>query len=530
MDDLTKVALAGTSRGRLSSQTLNDGLGAELVSQLESDSEDTLLLQAGVQTVCEQAGRISSREVQPISPAPAESRNCGSRRLAGLLQNAFATNSKELLAEFLRQMQGGGLVLPPDLLPTALDASDANLREQLLPVLGERGVWLSEFRPEWSWVRTGVASLSGRDRDVLQTEWEHGTIRERCQVLRTIRRADPSEGRTWLESTFSQEKAEFRARLLGAFEHGLSANDEEFLEAALDDRSTQVQSVAAYLLSQLTESAFATRMHERAEAMLSKTPDADRECGFQLVCNPPEKIDKAWKRDGIASKPPTGQGKRAYWTQTVLATIPPLHWVTRFDSAPEHLIQATRGGTFDRPILKAWTTAAARFVASDPKSGEWLTPLWNYWADLADLLKGKGREEAFSQLHIILPIMSAMQIEETFVPFLQKTAKNQALEMTGLLGFVPQPWSEKLGRAYLNAVRPILKASSRNSSYQWSNTLFTAAKALPREVFEEALAGWEVAAAESSGWHAKAIVKETERFQDIIRTRQSFYEEVQTTP
>lgn len=530
MDDLTKVALAGTSRGGQSSLTMSDDLGAELVGQLESDAEDTLLLRAGVQTVCEQAGRLTTSDVPPISPAPVDSRANGSRRLAGLLQNAFATNSKELLVEFLRQMQGGGLVLPPDLLPTALDVSDANLREQLLPVLGERGVWLSQFRPKWNWVRTGVASLSGRDRDVLQGEWEHGTIRERCQVLSTIRRADADEGRTWLESTFTQEKAEFRARLLGTFEYGLSIDDVEFLESALDDRSTQVQSVAAYLLSQLTESAFANRMQARAEAMLSQTPDADRECGFQLTCEPPEKYDKTWKRDGIASKPPTGQGKRAYWAEAVLSAIPPSHWATRFDATPEQLIEAARGGTFDRPILKAWTTAAARFVASDSSSGEWLIPLWNYWADLADRLKGKGREEAFGQLHTILPLMTPLQIEETFLPFLEKTAENQAVEMTGLLGFVPQPWSEKLGRVYLNVVRRILKSSSRNSSYQWGNTLFTAAKALPREVFEEALAGWEVAATESSGWHAKAIVKETERFQDIIRTRQSFYEEVHTTP
>ncbi len=526
MDDLTKFALAGTSRSGQSSPTMPEGVGADLVTQLESDSEDTLLLSAGVQTVCEQAGRLAASDIQPISPAPDDSRAYGSRRLAGLLQNAFATNSKELLAEFLRQMQGGGLVLPPDLLPTALDVSDANLRTQLLPVLGERGVWLSEFRPEWSWVRTGVASLSGRDRDVLQFEWEHGTIRERCQVLSTIRRADANEGRTWLESTFAQEKAEYRARLLGTFEFGLSAEDEEFLEAALDDRSSQVQSVSAFLLSQLLESAFASRMRERAEAMLSQTSDADRECGFQLVCEPPEKIDKTWKRDGIATKPPTGQGKRAYWTESVLSTIPPSHWVTQFDASPEHLIQAARGGTFDRPILKAWTTAAARFVASDSSSGDWLIPLWNYWADLADRLKGKGREEAFAQLHAILPTMSPPQIETAFLPFLEKASENQALEMTGLLGFVPQPWSEKFARVYLGVVRPILKSSTRNSSYQWGNTLFTAAKALPREVFEEALADWEVAATEKSGWHGRAIVKETERFQDIIRTRQSFYEEV----
>ena len=530
MEELTKVALTGTSRAGQTSLAVSDGVGVELVNQLKSDPEDTLLLQAGVQTVGEQAGRLAISDVPAISPAPSDSQASGSRRLAGLLQNAFATNSKDLLAEFLRQMQGGGLVLPPDLLPTALDVSDANLREQLLPVLGERGRWLSEFRPEWKWVRTGVASLSGRDRDVLQTEWEHGTIRDRCQVLSTIRRADAEEGRTWLEATFAGEKAEYRARLLGTFEHGLSADDEEFLEAALDDRSTQVQAVAVELLSRLAESALANRMRTRGEAMLSQVPDTDRACGFQLQCDPPEKLDKTWKRDGIASKPPSGQGKRAYWTEAVLSTIPPSHWEAKFNASPEDLIQAVRGGTFDRPILKAWVTAAVRFIGSESQSSDWLTPLWNYWAGLADRLKGKGREEAFAQLHTILPMMSPTQIETTFVPLLEKTAADHALEITSLLGFIPQPWGEKLGRTYLSVVRPILKASTRNASYQWSNTLFTAAKALPREVFEDALQEWEVAAAEKSTWHSQSILKETERFQEIIRTRQSFYEEVQTTP
>ena len=74
--------------------------------------------------------------------------------------------------------------------------------------------------------------------------------------------------RELLAAGWSRETAEERAQLLAALSHGLSRADEEFLEAALDDRAAGVRAAARDLLARLPESAFLRRAAARAAGLL----------------------------------------------------------------------------------------------------------------------------------------------------------------------------------------------------------------------------------------------------------------------
>lgn len=526
MNELVQMALMGTARMGAAPAKAHPMVEGLLTNQKDEEPEDALLQRAGLEAVLCQAGRVADEIPTGIEPAPLDAKPCGSSRLAGLLQNAFATDAKELLSEFLGQMAAGGILLPYELLPQALNVTDASVREALAPVLGERGRWLSRFQSDWAWVEAGVATLSGRDKNVLRRTWEEGAIRERVDALATLRQSDAAEARRWLEDVLSKEKADHRARLVSALDQGLSSSDEPFLETCLDDRSSQVKEVAAALLARLPASALAQRMQERADSMLMAERKGVLRKKLKLACVPPEEIDKSWKRDGIAAQAPAGRGKRAYWTETVLSAVPPSHWPQRFESPATALIEAIEDDPFESAVLSGWTRAAASFAGADTDSTAWLAPLWEYWAKKAERMQGQGRADAMRHLENLITAMPPAEAEKSVEHVVAAARKGTDAHALSLLSLLHRPWSAEFSNRYIGWVREVLKSSADNRSYQWANTLFIAAKSIPPASFAVALAPWEVMTDKSSNWYTHAGERETERFCEIIRMRQSFCAEV----
>src|SRR2546429_499166 len=65
-----------------------------------------------------------------------------------------------------------------------------------------------------------------------------------------------------------------------------------FPEKALDDRSTNVQSIAVSLLARIPGSALAQRMCSRADAILTHIKG-------KITITMPQAIDEHWKHDGL---------------------------------------------------------------------------------------------------------------------------------------------------------------------------------------------------------------------------------------
>lgn len=528
MEELARIALVGTTRHTAAATPDVDHPAEGLVARLPAgERENLFLLRAGARAAYEQCGRVGQTGIEAIDPAPSETRRIVPRPLAGLIQNAIASSSWDLLVEFLGQLRAVDLVLSPELLPIAFQVSDASAREAMLPVVGERGEWLSRFNPQWAWVTEGSNQLSSDDRQALEEQWSEGTIGQRCRVLRTLRKSDGDLARTWLETVLDRESADHRVRLLETLSVRPSKDDETLLESRLDDRSENVRRQAAELLARIPGSALALRMRERGEAMLSF------EAG-KVTCQPPEEIDKNWERDGVPRKVPTGQGKRAIWTEAVFALVPPGTWSTKLAAAPADLIEGVRDDNFSRPVLVGWARAAAAFADCDPESRAWLRPLWDYWRAFAGTDDKKLRIVT-EPLQILLGGMPREMAEEAFGDALVAAAEVESADLLGLLSILPRPWSAAFADAYLAAARDAVRRGTDNRAYQWASSLSIAARAIPKARFPQALEPWVLPPAGEGGpgagrWRDQAIARELEKFTETVSVRQSFFEGLDGEP
>ncbi|MFZ5832013.1 MAG: DUF5691 domain-containing protein [Planctomycetota bacterium] len=527
MEELARFALVGTAKLVAASTSNAEHPADALVAKLGGeDREHAFLLQAGARAAFAQCGRVAVEGVVPPEPCPPESRPVAGPRLADILQSVLAADDKGLIVDILGELEAAGLLLPPELLPQVFAKIGGPERARLLAVVGERGRWLGQFNPDWNWVARGAAATSGVDRQAIARQWEEGGIHERRRAIEALRGSDPAEARALVQAAFEKEKAEHRTRLVESLNVGLSKDDEPFLESCLDDRSDQVRRAAAVLLARVPGSALAERMRTRAEAMLS--PNAIGAKLKSVSCNPPEEIDKDWGRDGVPLKPPASSGKRAAWAEAVLAAVPPSVWGERFDAEPARLVAAVQSDDFAQAVLAGWTQAAAAFASNDSASAQWLRPLWDFWASVAQRSRGNEQDAAAGHAQTLLRVMSSAEAEAAVLPALRTAASADGLIALGYLQLLPRPWSAAFGRAYLATLQDALDHRLRTTDqgavdyliYQWISTFPVTGRALPREVLADALAVWKRVEAQTDAPPIRVLTREIDRFIETIQLRQ----------
>jgi Family of unknown function (DUF5691) len=359
-DALLRSALVGIAReaGRAPA----DGRLDALLPRRPLTEERRLLLLAGIDAVRRRAGYQPPRQDAPPSRVPDETKPVCSKKVADVLSDLGLSNDA-LLLEAAHLLARAGQRLPPELLVLFLsNILEEELRNAFLPILGERGAWLAQFRSDWSWAAQPATSLDAKEI------WAEGVFEKRLRLIRGLRAGNPALARSLLESSWKEEKAEHRAQLIEQMEAGLSAADEAFLESALDDRSAQVRSAAASLLARIDGSAFAARMARRADAMLgSYLP-------FQVSL--PGELDAAAQHDGIPRNPPRGTGAKAFWLARTIALVRPRHWELRFAAAPARIVAAALRSDESAALLQGFTEATMLF-----EERAWAAPLFDAWIE-----------------------------------------------------------------------------------------------------------------------------------------------------
>jgi len=84
-----------------------------------------------------------------------------------------------------------------------------------------------------------------------ESSWAHATLSRRVAYLEQRRRDGADAARTLLESTWAQESADARFRLLETLQTGLSTTDQPFLNTLEKDRAPRVRALAAKFLARL---------------------------------------------------------------------------------------------------------------------------------------------------------------------------------------------------------------------------------------------------------------------------------------
>ena len=384
---LLKKAMLGTDKVHRVEDAADGRIDVleSLTENLVTDSPSwRLLLKAGCYAVAHRAGYlpeivtddlpdVSTNETRPAMPRP----------LAEVMRTIMKEYANEPFVGlyFLKRLAESGLRFPFEMLPVFLElaAQRKLFKEQatiLQPLFGNRGRWLAGQNENWQWL-LDAANTDSQSIEQCEAIWFEGTFVQRESALRQIRQSNSARSRELLAETWKNEKPEHREKFLQVFEHGLCGKDIPFLNEAAKDRSKSVKQSAMLFLGHLPDSDYAKNALARVEPMIvaSKSKWVGKK---QLEIVPPDTFTKDMKTEGFEEKPPKGVGQRAWWLSQSLASVPVVHWETRFEMQPTELLKALCKDDFFLPLLHGLTVAALRFDGCD----HWFETLWENWSNI----------------------------------------------------------------------------------------------------------------------------------------------------
>jgi hypothetical protein len=344
--------------------------------------------------------------------------------------------------------------------------------------LGARGRWLAAQNPAWDY---SAGQLS-------QDDWGTGSRDARVALLTQLRKEDPVEARTLLESGWAEETHDDRARFLALLETGLSMADEPFLEAALDDRRKEVRKTAADLLARLPESQFCLRMVARVEPLFAYQKKLLGRGSLEVQL--PEACDRAMVRDGIEPKPPQygaqKLGEKSWWLLQLVTAVPPQHWTTHFKLSPADLTEAARKSEWKEVLWEGWAHAAARYQAT-----EWLDPI---------LAVRPRQDEVLRELVRSLPSARRETMARQLLQGKGRLAGNHLALL--VLAEHNEPWSRELSRLVLQTIRTHLRGLTDNDRYDWQlrTTFLGSAYHLAPDILPEFVGEWPVGGNNAEYW------------------------------
>jgi hypothetical protein len=277
-----------------------------------------------------------------------------SRAAATRLARMLSGEYPGLLAEWLTAAGARGLRPPPQFLPALLErarraGSAGELMRLVTEAGGPRARWLAGLNPDWEFMT--APARSGPD------SWRLGDADQRRGYLASMLDRDPDAARDLVRSSWETAGPGERAMFLSVLPGRLEAADEPLLDAALADRSEDVRSWAAYLLSTLPGSALGRRMAERALRCVRMEHTAR---GPRLAITPSAEGDDSMGRDGIRLTPATGSSPAAYRSRLLLEVVARTSlrvWTGAFGLAAAQVV-AVPAGDWAPLLFVGWTRAA----------------------------------------------------------------------------------------------------------------------------------------------------------------------------
>jgi len=505
---LTAVATLGTGRAPLPAEGLWPDPALE---QGDVVPESALLRAAAATYIWNLAGQRAVAQATAVAAAdfargdPAtDVSEPAAWRLARMINGDY----KDLIPHWFTLATENGRTLPPHWLPVVLEALTPAARNEFAAVLGPAAQWLASRNRKWALRATTQAPSEER--------WNTGTLEERRAELKAQRAADPALARAWLQSTWTTDPPEAREEFLQTLLIGLSADDETFLEAALDDKRKGVRLAAAECLSRLPQSAHGGRNLARLEPLLVFE---DKKGGLfgglrkrKLEVQLPSAVDKAATRDGIEAKPPAHRkiGERVFWLTQMIAMTPPTHWNTRFGCDAATFIEAALATEYASELLTALSSAVARHP-----DREWISALSTAWLNSTDDVQTIS--QSLAALLLVAPDEHRLPLLEAQ---LRELGSHRFDIVFGVLQMIDLRWSPAATQLALDG----LAASVRADRQQWArarNTLDSWARRCDIGVAQRLVPPMLNACGENSSWR-----NALEQLNDIVEFRVAMNQEL----
>ncbi|MEM6316895.1 MAG: DUF5691 domain-containing protein [Bacteroidota bacterium] len=504
-NELVKLALLGTERSTLSpaAKSALEQYGIDTSKEMT----EVILEAAALQAPLQKAGYEPTKwEGRTIDNSPEEILDSCSQKSAKHLELILKGIYAPALSEFVETMQLYQKGLPFESLPDLLDkcVKDELLWQQIRPIIGERGKWLTQLNPNWQKLIPNISD----------DQWEIGTKVERISLLKELRCRNPAEGLQLLATTWSEEGLSEKTAFIKCLAIGLSPSDEPFLEATLDFPRKEVRKVAATLLAQLPQSQLQQRIFTAAKKaiQLSRTEEGREKPIIQL----PNTKDKDLIRDGISPKKTWKKGGAVTgMLYQMVAIIPPKRW--------EQYLQKTPAGILTFFAQSEWTmmlveglTQAANLHDNDT----WKEAILRFWLrhythrqwtqlDISPILDSLSNEVFNAVLSEKLRAVSFLPEEHS--PLIQLLQKEQYV------------WEERLVNLVMNQLKTWTK---ENVSYSWSGYQYRllvkkAAYTIPPILEKKLSQFWLSDSYNWAGWE-----KDLQQFLTVLRFRREMFEEL----
>lgn len=514
---LQKLLLVGTSRAPLPAELLPPELAQ--IAQPAPDGADAtperrLWLAAGAADLWTRAGHVP-----PPAPAAAHSISapeqltaCPVRAESILKLLLQGSHPAAVLQEWLALLARKAARLPERFLPNMLDLASrqSGLRPRVLPVLGTRGRWLAALDPGWDW------AAGAQDADQLQETWHNGGLEQRVAALARWRQQDPAAARQALQTAWPAEPPESRLALLACLATGLDAQDEAFLEAALDDRRKNVRQLAQRLLARLPGSDYTARMLARAAPLLQL--EKRFILGTRLNVALPAERDAAMIRDGVGDGKYAGLGEKAGWLADMLSAIDPSYWSTRFGLTPDECIALSAATDYREALLLGWTAGLRLHLeqAVTPGLLDWFEAWVRIWLKADGTVRYQQASGIIDACKTLPgPTLHALLLKLVEASHMPWQAADTALVelLSRLAGETAAPWPAQLSQAI---ARRLLGALPALTAQHWSfrSALPAFAAVLDPAAVLAAEREWPGLGADPHGWQNAA-----DQFFHLVRFR-----------
>ncbi|MEB3215259.1 MAG: DUF5691 domain-containing protein [Nostocales cyanobacterium 94392] len=464
--NLVKTAVLGTQRQELKIITQNNKLGEVLSSLDTNDKEGSLLAAAGTISLYQQAGKITAIDNKTtLKTCELDDLPYCNLLSEQHLQMMLSGEYSAFLPEWLKMTAKVEKIVSPKYLPELLGLGKRqhDLRKDILPVLGKRGIWLAAQNPQWNYViGENTAKI-----------WKSGSLEAKKNLLKQLRQSEAAKGREQLQHIWSKEKAQERASLLEVLEIALSIEDEAFLEEVLEDKSKLVRDVAARLLAQIPESKLVQRMIKRVLPLLNLHNSnievtLPNKCTFDMI------------KDGIdESKYIPSLGEKASLLLQMLAYVPPKIWSDDWKKTPEELIKIVENHKWEKLFLEAWGTATIR-----SKDTVWAESLLKVNAKIYQKLSNTD-----DLIQRLLNILSYSQVQNLILDVLQRFPNipfNSANPAFPLLINTPYMWDEKISQAVISSIKNYLESNHHVNNWQFASALEKFSLQIDVSIYHEA--------------------------------------------
>ncbi|MDB5283269.1 MAG: hypothetical protein JWO06_2344 [Bacteroidota bacterium] len=358
-ETLVNTSLLGTGKKQISVSDFPDALQPEITKVLgQNEDNETKFLKtcaaafnyyrSGIEPIkIEVAANVAEDETLPF---------CKYEAVRVLDEILEAKNYDSLLIFWTKRCAEKNQVIPAQMLVKYFEGADAIRRASpalFKKVIGNRGLWLSQFTKEWT-IKDVVEFTPKEEYD-----WETGDIYERVGHLRAMRENDAAGALEKLKSVWKVENANTRVELLAALSTNISKDDEEFLIASSNEKSVKVKEKALALLQLIHNS----EVVKTFETILKQSIEIKQRNMLGIISriNIEVKLqagDESIYKMGIDSLSVNKQKTdETYVLEQLIMKVPPVFWTREYNFTITEMVKF-----FERPELDKFSQALSLAV------------------------------------------------------------------------------------------------------------------------------------------------------------------------